>query len=416
MSSKSFFARWFPALQEAAVRRYFTGQIVSTLGTWIQVITLNLLAWDLTRSPAILGALNFLLFGPVAVLAPLVGARIHSDNARRVTLYAVAGAVGISIALVALQAANALSLNLIVIVAAASGILFGVELPARQVLLACCVRERQRIGNAISMNTLATNGARMVGPAIAAMLFPVFGAGPGFIISGIASLFMFTCVLSPSLAPAVAPGAPAAARPGLRAALAYARADRIASLFLPVLASVAILAGSFHTLVPVLADHVFGDANRWTGVFFTTSGIGALAAALILSSSHAGVATRHLGVLMPWAVALALAGLGTSASPTVALPCFLVIGFGLAFIGPGTNAMLQQHAPPPLRGALAGLYLLCQIGLLPVGYLMVGLVAQKLPVQPTFLALAAALAACLLLIFVPRWRAHGRVELNGEKI
>jgi hypothetical protein len=86
-------------------------------------------------------------------------------------------------------------------------------------------------------------------------------------------------------------------------------------------------------------------------------------------------------------------GVGSSAAPLIVLPCFLVIGFGIAFVGPSTNAGLQQHAPMAMRGALAGLYILCHIGMLPIGYVLAGSVAQHLPVQFTFIALAMTLAA-----------------------
>ncbi|MEK9719499.1 MAG: hypothetical protein VW257_00270 [Quisquiliibacterium sp.] len=93
-----------------------------------------------------------------------------------------------------------------------------------------------------------------------------------------------------------------------------------------------------------------------------------------------------------------------------------MLGFSLTFTGPGTNAKLHQNAPPQLRGALVGLYALSFTGMIPVGNLLVGLLAQWLPVQATLLVMSGAMAFCLLLLFLPRWVRHGRIVLDGDRI
>lgn len=406
----------FPALQEPPVRRYFAGQLVSTLGTWVQVITLNLLAWQLSRSPALLGLLNFLLFGPIAVLAAWAGSRLHAGNARRVTLLTVAGAATVSALLLVAHATRMLSVPLIVVTSALSGMLFAIELPARQVYLASCVRNPERIGNAISMNTLAINGARMVGPALAAWSFAMLGAAPGFLASAVASLFMLRCMLGSGMALPVGQPDSHVARSGAREAARFAMQHRIGSLFLPLLAVTAVLAGSYHTLVPVLADVVLGNANMWTGALLTSAGLGALSAASVLSSRLARSATRRLVVCTSWVLGAALLLVGVAESPYLLIALFAVVGFGLAFIGPSTNASLQQDAPSHLRGGLAGLYIMCHIGLLPIGYLLAGMLADRFGVQLTFRLLGSTLLILLVALFVPRWMAKGRLTFDGDLI
>jgi len=409
--------RLFPALAEPLVRRYFVGQSVSVLGVWIQNITLNLAAWALSGSPALLGALNFLLWGPAVVLAPLAGPHATQANARRLAGWTVAGSLGVALSLAALSAAGRLTVPLILGLAAVRGVFSGLEVPARQILLTTLVADRTRIGNAVAMNAVAYNTARMLGPAAAAALFGTIGATSGFVASAAAMSIMLAVVISlPRTHAAATAAAGGGERPGLRAAIDYVRNDRLGRLFLPVTACLALLASPYQTLVPVLADRVHGSANAWTGAFYAAAGAGSTVAALLLSSRYLDAASRRLQVLAPWSVVLALAGLGTAASATLALCCFALLGFALTFTGPGTNARLQQHAPPALRGALFGLYALSFTGAVPIGNLLIGLVAQWLPVQRTFLVMAALLSVCLALLFVPRWIAHGRLVLDGEKI
>ena len=410
-------SRLFPGLAEPLVRRYFVGQAVSVLGSWIQNITLNLLGWQLTQSPALLGVLNFVLFGPSVLVTPLVGPRVQPHNARRLTLLTVGGSILVSAMLALLSATQTITVALMVALALARGVLGAVEAPARQVLLATAVTDPNRIANAVAMNTVAFNAARMIGPAIAAAIFATLGATAGFCAAALALGVMLVNVRQLPVEPGGATGPQEPGhRTSLRSALAYVRNDRLARLFLPVSTCLALLGSSYQTLVPVLADRVYGNANTWTGLFFAAAGAGSTAAALLLSSRYLFSASRRLQVLTPWTVVAALAGLGTTTTPAVALACFCVLGFSLTFTGPGTNAKLQQHAPPSLRGALVGLYAVSFTGAIPLGNLMTGALAQWLSVQGSFLAMAGILAGLLSLLFVPRWVARGRIVLDADEI
>lgn len=410
-------SRLFPGLAEPLVRRYFVGQSVSVLGSWIQNITLNLLGWQLTGSPALLGVINFVLFGPSVLVTPLVGPRVQPGNARRLTLFTVSGSLLVSGALALLSAAGAITVPLMVGLALARGVLGALEAPARQVLLTTAVADPTRIANAVAMNTVAYNAARMIGPAIAAAIFATLGATAGFATTALALAVMLVSVLRlPIEAGAGIVAGSTDERASLRGALAYVRKDRLARLFLPVSTCLALLGSSYQTLVPVLADHVYGSANTWTGLFFAAAGAGSTAAALLLSSRFLFSASRRLQVLTPWTVVLALAGLGTTDTPAIAMLCFAVLGFSLTFTGPGTNAKLQQHAPPALRGALVGLYAMSFTGAIPLGNLMIGTLAQWLSVRNSFLAMACVLAVLLGLLFVPRWIARGRIVFDADEI
>ncbi|NUZ06108.1 MFS transporter [Piscinibacter koreensis] len=414
--SAGWAGRWFPALTEAAVGRYLIGQLVSVNGTWVIDITINLLVWRLTASPALLGAVNFLLFGPMVVVAPLAGLRLRSDNARRATLSILAVSLAIALALAALAATHALGTAAIAVLALLRGICSGLELPARQVLLAASVVNPALIGNAVAMNTVVFNVGRMLGPAIAAALFAALDATWGFAIGAATLVVMILCVASMPLPPiGTSSGAGAARGPGLRHAVRYVRADRIASLFMPTCALVGLFAGSLQTIVPALADR-FGGAAAWAGWLFGASGFGSLCAGILLSTSLMPVALSRLQISMPWVVAAALIGVGFAPLPVVAMLWFFAMGFAFTFCAAGFNSGLQQRAPAELRGPLIGLYSMCFMGSLPLGHLLAGILAQRLGVRVTLLILGALMAAGAAAVFVPRWVSLRRVELNSERI
>lgn len=407
---------WFPALAERHVRLYMFGQTVSMLGTWVIDITLSLLAWQLTKSPALLGLLNFLLYVPGIVVTPLFSSRLTAANARRRTLSALAAMLCMALVLTGLMALNWLTVPVILVLAFARGILSGMELPSRQMLLTCSIAEPSRMASAVALNTVAFHAARMCGPAIAGALFGTVGPLWAFAFASVALVVMLGCVWHLPIDPTSAVNADSHGRGGVAGAIDFVRGDTFSRLFLPVTICIALFAGASQTLVPVLADRVFGDTARWTAVFFAAIGTGGLTAALLLSTRHMPWALGRFQVALPWLIALALIGLGLSRQLPLVLLCFATLGFGMAFVSTCTNAVMLQRVPAEARGGLIALFLMSFIGAIPISQLLAGLLAQWLSVQVACLVLAAVLLTGLLLLFVPRWWGLGRLELDGQRI
>jgi MFS family permease len=404
----------FPAAGDPNVRRYLIGQIVSVIGSWTQNITLNLVAYQLSGSPAVLGLLNFLLFGPAIVVAPVAGSRVTAVNARRTTTAMLLCAMLVAALLLGLSVTHKLTIGWLLVLAAMAGFLGAIELPARQVLLTSSVADASMMSNAVAMNTLAFNIGRMVGPALAAVVFAQLGARYGFALN-IAGLAFMLWSVQKVVARAL-PEGEAAVRGSLREAIAYIRNDRLASLFFPVVACLGLFGSAYQTLVPVLADKAFGSAAAYTGVFFGSAGAGSLAAAAVLSSRFSSAMVKRLLVVTPWVAVLALLGIGTAGDVSMAALSFFVLGFSMTFTAPGTNANLQHHAPSGLRGALGGLYVMSFMGLIPFGQLLAGALAQVMPVRSAVLVIAASLGAGLLALFAPRWKRNGRISLDADDI
>src|SRR5690606_33193929 len=203
---------------------------------------------------------------------------------------------------------------------------------------------------------------------------------------------MLACVARlPS--PAAAAGLHAQEGGGLRMAWRFLRSDRLGTLLLPVVTCVALCVSAYQTLIPVLAGTVYGDAPRWTGRFFAAAGGGALVAALLLSSRHIEAAARRLLLVVPWSGAAALAVLGGTAAPAVALACFVVLGFCVSSVGTATSALLHRRVPPAARGGLIGLFLLAFNGAMPVGQMLAGTVAGRLSASGALYLLALLLSA-----------------------
>lgn len=407
---------WFPALIEPQVRKYLLGQALSMLGAWTLDITLNLLVWQLTGSPATLGLLNFLLYGPGVLVTLGLSSRLTAANARRITVRVLGAALALALVLVLAAAMQWLSLPLLLGAAALRGVLGGMEVPSRQMLLLNICADPSRLGNVVAMNTVVFLLARSAGPGLAGLMFAPLGPVWAFALAALTLGFMLRCVLQLQVEVAAPPAGTHPGTGGLRGAWAFVRGDSFGSLFMPVVACVAFCVGAYQTLVPVLASRVFGDASFWTGWFYAAACVGALVAALLLSSRHMDALLQRMLLAVAWCGVLALAVLAVSSHPLPTLLSFALLGFCTSFVGTGTNATLQRRVPPQARGGLIALFLLAFIGPMPLAQLVAGALAQWLSVGSAFALLAGTLLAGLLILFGARWHQLGRIELDITKL
>ncbi|GAA4337646.1 MFS transporter [Pigmentiphaga soli] len=397
--------RVFPALAEPTLRRYLTGQVVSVLGSWTQNVTLNLVVYHLSSSAAVLALLNFLLYGPQLIIAPLVGARVTSGNSRRATLAVLYVSMGVACLLALLSAFDMLRLPVILALALVIGILTAAESPVRQVLLVSSLQDASLVPQSVAMNTMVYNVGRMVGPSIAAIIYPTLGETASFLCYAAALVVMAHCVRSITVRAHIeTKGQP---QGGLRAALAYVLDDRFTAKYMPILACMGLLAGSYQTLVPLLADQVFHDAAAYTGLFFACSGLGSLGAALLLSSALGGSLSLRFLRFTPWACCVALAMLATAHGAATSAAGFFLLGFSLTFTATSTNATMQRSCPDAVRGALVGMYGMAYNGTMPFGYLLVGSFSEAFTVTGAFAVMSAVLTAAVAAISFAHWRRVG---------
>ena len=408
--------RLFPALAERNIRVYAVGQIASVIGAWVVDIVLNLLTWELSKSPALLGLVNFLLFAPLIVFPPLLSRRVHPRNVHRVMCIVLTAGATTAVALTGLAFANLLTLPLVLGFAATRGLFNGIEMPARHMFISTLVSNPTCIGGAIAVNSLVYQVARMLGPAAGATLFGTGGPVWGFAAGAAGFLVMLAFVARLRVDSQRLQESVDMEPLGMRRAVAYVRQHRFGSVFLPISIAVGAFAGTYQTLVPVLADRVYGNAQLWTGAFLTAAGAGALSGAVLLSSHYMLPLIRRISVPTPWIVAASLFCAGQTRHALLAVMFFFMIGLFITVASTGTNAVLQNSVPNDLRGAVTGLYLSTYVGTLPLSQLLGGALAQHMAVETAFSAMAAGLLMGSLVIYVPRWIKLGRIEIDADRI
>ncbi|MEV0695243.1 MFS transporter [Streptomyces sp. NPDC050388] len=391
----------FAALRVPNFRLYFAGQAVSLVGTWMQAVAQSWLVLQLTGSGTALGLVVAAQFLPVLLLGPYGGLIADRADKRRLLLTTQAALAFLALLLGLLTATHLVRLWMVVLLAVALGTVNAVDNPTRQTFVPEVVGPHL-LRNAVSLNSVMTNAARAIGPALAGVLIASVGVGVCFLANAasfaavlLALRLMRTDRLQPSPALQKAPGQ-------LVAGLRYVRG--IAGLWAPLamMALIGTLAYEFQVVIPLLArTGAHGDARTY-GFMASAMGLGAVAGGLAVAAYGRAGAVPLIGAAASFAAALTAAAV-TSWLPVelVALAC-VGVG-GTVFLATG-NATLQLVADPSFRGRVMALWSVTFLGSTPVGGPIVGAVAEHLgPRAGLGLGAAACLAAVVLgLLALPR--------------
>jgi MFS family permease len=359
----------FASLGNRNFRRFFTGQSLSLIGSWMQTVAQSWLVLTLTGSAVMVGIVVALQTVPVLFLAPYGGVVADRLDKRRL-LIAIDSCMALqALVLGLLTVAGVVRVWEIAVLALLLGLNSAFEVPTRQSFLLEMVG-RENIRNAVSLNSVMTNVARAIGPAIAGLLIAAVGEGVCFLINA----GSFVCVIASLLlldVPALVRSEPVArARGQLRAGLRYVRRTPELGLPLLMMAMIGTLTYEWPVSLSALAKQTFHGGS---------STYGFMTAALGLGSATGGLVTAARGRTGVRAAILAAAGFGVcvafaALAPTIALTlvALFTVGAGsVSFVAVG-NSTLQLGADPTMRGRTMSLWTVAFQGSTAVGAPIVG--------------------------------------------
>ena len=375
-------------------RLFFTGQIVSLAGTWMQNIALAWLVIELSGSALAVGALAFCRFLPFLVLGLVAGVVVDRFDTRRLLLATQGAAMLVSIALAAVTLAGFATLPLVYVLAALGGLILVFDAPGRQTLTFQMVG-RDELQNAVALNSSLFNGSRVVGPALAGLVITLVGTGACFVVNAVSFLSVFVALRlmreDELFHVEKRPGTRVLA--GIREGLGWAVRSPVARVVLAVVTVASTVGFNFHVLVPLLASQTLDVGAGTFGILSSAFGLGALAGALATASLRETSPRVFIG----GAVGFSLAMLALVPVDTVPVALVLLFGLGASFalFTSSANVLVQLSAPDHLRGRVMSLYLFAFAGLAPLGGLVAGWLAE---VGGTPLAFGVAGASSLLAV------------------
>ena len=393
---------------------FFGGQLISLVGTWMQSTALSWLVYRLTGSSLLLGTVAFCTQFPIFVFAPLGGMLADRLDRRRVVIAMQTSSMLLAFLLAWLTISGRISVLQIIVLSVMFGIVNAFDLPARQSFLSDMVG-REDLMNAIALNSSMFNGARMIGPPIAAIFIPLIGEGWCFFANGASYIAVIIGLLLMKVHCPRRSGDVSPLESLIEGFRFVNRAAPIRALLL-LLGLVSLVCMPYTVLMPIFAAKILHGGPKALGTLMGATGVGAMFGALTLASRK-GV--RGLG---KW-VALAAGGLGVfliafSLSRTLWLSTLLLlpVGYCMMLEMSSSNTLIQSMTPDALRGRVMAVYSMMFMGMAPFGAFFGGAVAHRLgaPIAVAIGGAASIVGAVVFARYLPLIRDEAR-ELIGAQ-
>jgi MFS family permease len=380
----------FRSLRYRNYRLFFMGQIISLIGTWTQQIALPWLVYRLTGSAFLLGLVGFATQIPAFLLAPVAGVLADRWDRYRILIATQTLSMLQALLLAILYFTGHINIHNIIFLAVFLGLINAFDMPTRQSFVISLVENKEDLSNAIALNSMMFNSARLIGPTVAGIIIAASSEGVCFAINAVSFLFVIASLLMMKITPIKAN------RIQKRVLLEFKEGFAHVSGFTPLkylmllLALVSLTGMSYAVLMPVFADKVLHGGPGTFGLLMSFAGIGALTGAAYLASRK-----NVRGLLRIITFANVLFGLGLILISFVgvlwlALPLMFVIGLGMMTQMAASNTIIQTIVDDDKRGRIMSFYVMAFIGTAPFGSLIAGFLAGKIGVSNT-LAIGGAL-------------------------
>ena len=412
-------SRWsvgMRALKHRNFQLFFSGQLISLIGTWMQTVAQSWLVYRMTGSSLLLGSVGFASQFPVFLMAPIGGMVADRVSRHRVVVATQTAAMILALILAVLTLTHRVTVPQIFVLAALLGVVNAFDIPGRQSFLVDMVG-REDLMNAIALNSSMFNGARVIGPAIAGILVAKIGEGWCFFANGISYIAVIAGLLMmkihcPSRSKSDSP------LDDIIEGFHWASHTAPIRALLLLLGLVSLVGMPYTVLMPLFADRILHGGAKGLGILMGFTGIGALLGALTLAL-RSGV--RGLGRL----VALTCAGFGVSLiafsfSRYFWLSAVLLIpvGFCLMLQMACSNTLIQSMVPDALRGRVMAVYSMMFMGMAPFGALLGGALADRLgaPITVSTGAVASIVGAIVFARQLPAFRGEARQLIIAQAV
>jgi MFS family permease len=400
-------AATFAAIRYPNYRRWFVGQVLSLAGTWMQSVAQGWLVYQLTGSSLALGVITAAGTVPTIVLMLPAGAITDRVSKRRLLMLTQVVMMISALILAALTWLDKLQVWEIAALAALSGIAQSFDAPARLAITPQLVEDRADLQNAIAMNAMMFNLARVVGPAIGGLILAGMGAAWCFLINGLSFLAVLIALAGMKLPHDV--GKPRGDRRILAEigdGLRFVWQQQVVRALVILIGVTSLFGLSYAVLLPAYASDVLKVDAKGYGLLNAAVGIGALAGSLAVASLSRWKSKGLQLTVGSLAFPLALLVFAATRSYPLALLC--LAGAGMSFVVQNAtgNTMIQLLAPDELRGRVMSVYTLFFFGATPVGAMLAGGVAQQWNATAAILLGAGVTLAFTLslVFFVPAVR------------
>jgi len=411
------------ALRHRNFQLFFSGQLISLVGTWMQTVAQSWLVYRLTGSGLKLGAVGFASQIPVFLFAPLGGIVADRSNRKHVVIATQVASMVLAFILAALTLTHQVKVYHVFVLAALLGVVNAFDIPARQSFLVDMVG-KEDLMNAIALNSSMFNGARVIGPAVAGVLVARLGEGWCFFANGVSYIAVIAGLMLMKVhAPARVSHETSPWEHSVEGFQFVSRTAPIRAL-LVLLGLVSVTGMPYVVLMPIFADRILHSGGQEfasligshdlgavrLGILMGSAGVGALLGALTLAmrSGVKGLGTWVTVCCAGFGMSLMLFALSKSFWISVLL--LLPVGYFIMLQMASSNTLIQVMVPDALRGRVMALYSMMFMGMAPLGALLGGALSDRLGASTTVAigGLASVAGAWWFGVQLPKIRGEAR--------
>lgn len=364
----------FPAFGVRNYRYYFVGQLISQIGTWLQIVAQGWLVLQLTNSAFLLGLVAAAATLPSLLFSLFGGVIVDRFDKKKLIIATQVASMILAFALGLLAILNVITVWEIILLAFLLGVVGAVDMPARQAFVSEMV-EPEKVSSAIALNASIFNAARVVGPSVAGILIAVIGIGGAFMLNAVSYI---AAIIVQFLILPISHPKPHHAHPieAIKQGISYTWTHPLIRSLIILTAVVSVFGWSYTTIMPLVAQSIFHQGAAGLGYLYAVSGLGALIASFFVSGYGDKIKSS---VFINGGIALFAVSMFMFSYTSNIYFAYLTLffgGFGLLAAFSVINARIQHLVEPHFRGRVLSIYLLMFVGLFPVGNLEIGFVSE----------------------------------------
>ncbi len=365
----------FRALKHRNFQLFFAGQFISLIGTWMQSVAQSWLVYSITGNVALLGLIGFAGQIPVFLLTTFGGAIADRYDRRKILIVTQSCSMTLAFILAALTLTGNIQVWHLFVLASMSGIINALDIPTRQSFVADMVAKEDLL-NAVALNSSMFNGARIVGPAIAGILVSAVGEGWCFLGNAVSYIAVIVGIFMMNIPKKEIAPSDASAFEKIKEGFVFVRQTSPIRSLLLLLGLVSLMGMPYAVLMPIFAAQILNHGANGLGILMGASGLGALAAALLLASRKT---LKGLGTFVGassgiFGVCLILFSFSRSFWLSALL--LVPVGFAMMLQMSSSNTLVQAMVPDRLRGRVMAVYSMMFMGMAPIGALLAGSLAN----------------------------------------
>jgi MFS family permease len=375
----------FRALKYRNFKLYFSGQSISLIGTWIQMIAMSWLVYDLSHSVFLLGLVGFLSRIPTLIFAPFAGVIADRFNKYKLLFLTQVLAMIQAVIITILLFANVIQIWHILVLGIFLGIINSLDVPVRQSFVIELIEKKEDLSNAIALNSAMVNGARLIGPSIAGILVASFGESWCFMINSLSFIAILWTLWLMKIPRLLQDRKNESHIQELKEGFRYVFGFHPIRDILLLLALVSLMGMPFQILMPVFAKDIYNGGPNTLGFLMAAVGLGALIGALYLAHKKSVLGLGKNLVIATGIFGFGLVLFSFSQSFWLSLLILVFTGLGMMIEITASNTLLQTISDDDKRGRVMSFYSLAFMGTVPLGNLLSGVLSDLIGVPYTVL-------------------------------